>query len=369
MVIYWDQKIQAESLGGQIAHVHCEKCEFSYYYLLTRMGRGTGVAPYSLGTTGAAEAAHVMSQTDLRERLENEAETVPCPKCHWISTELVNGYRRSQYRLFNTAAVFVVLVGSASFLIASWYFSIGPVLDRWLVPYCLIGGPLASIALGAALIGLRNWLRSLIQPNRDFATAGKLPFGTPPALIRDDATGKFQLADPSLSNRHSQEKWVEWSFSHKSLPEICCECLGPPTPGREFPCEVTPSHVLKFPRCVDCIRKANWVCTQVGFVSFAVVMLVFAVGLLVLALAPTPFWIVFVAGTLMLMVISWGIGLIWTAPVALGLIDQSRGIAQLRFSNSDYRDAFVNHVARSGPVHAVGLPQFVADPEKPRDSH
>src|ERR1043166_2295232 len=125
MVFYLGNRYDAAILGRTVVGVKCDKCDCVYYFELARVGTGIGEAPYGIGNAEAASAAQRRSESDLQERLATEAELVPCPKCHWINDELVQGYRRSRFRGLTKATVLFCIVGTASALVCSWFINLG----------------------------------------------------------------------------------------------------------------------------------------------------------------------------------------------------------------------------------------------------
>lgn len=103
------------------------------FYELTMIGIGTTSAPYGLGATSAETTSKDLSALELQNRLIDEAELVPCPRCHWINEELIEGYRRSRYRWAAPLAGCHVLLSLAA---AAFYASMqsGPaefrIVDR-----------------------------------------------------------------------------------------------------------------------------------------------------------------------------------------------------------------------------------------------
>ena len=130
MFAYWGKHVASEHVGGRIVRVECAKCGCEYFYELTRIGTGSGTAPYGIGTASATRSAKEQSQRDLGQRLAFEAELVPCPKCNWINDDLVNGFRLGRYRRLGRVAIGVGFVGVIGSLIGAWYISIGPAVDR-----------------------------------------------------------------------------------------------------------------------------------------------------------------------------------------------------------------------------------------------
>jgi hypothetical protein len=195
MLFYYGKRYDAAKAGQRIVKVGCDRCGCEYFYELTRVGAGAASAPYGIGTQSAIRQAQAMSEQDVQKRLAHEADLVPCPSCNWINDELVQGYRRGRYRGLSGAALLFGILGTASALICGWYVSIGPPADRGAVPYIVVGGPVVVISFACALLVLRSLLRRLIQPNRRFPQPPKLPRGSPPALVLDNATGALCVAE------------------------------------------------------------------------------------------------------------------------------------------------------------------------------
>src|SRR4051812_7492944 len=102
MIIYTQTKFTTTVVGARIVSVNCENCGCDYYFELRRVGTGVGIAPYSLGQGRAEQSASERANQNIADRLEGEAELVPCPKCHWINEELVTAYRKSSYQGYAT---------------------------------------------------------------------------------------------------------------------------------------------------------------------------------------------------------------------------------------------------------------------------
>ena len=123
---------------------------------------------YGIGKSAAIRSSEKQAQADSRNRLSHEAELVPCPKCNWINDDLVEGYRRGRFRSLRTLAIGIGTFGTIGSLIGAWFIWVDPAPDHGALPYFLFAGPAISVSLGIALVLLRKWLRSRIQPNREF---------------------------------------------------------------------------------------------------------------------------------------------------------------------------------------------------------
>jgi hypothetical protein len=135
MVAYFQKRVEAALVGQRVVSVECDKCDCRYFYELSRIGTGSGIAPYGVGTASATHSAQEQSQRELSGRLELEAELVPCPRCNWINDELVLGYRRGQYRRVGMFALGVASLGTIGSLICAWFVFSGPPADQGALPY------------------------------------------------------------------------------------------------------------------------------------------------------------------------------------------------------------------------------------------
>jgi hypothetical protein len=350
MHFFYSQKsFTAEQVGHRIARVECSKCGCEYFYQLTRIGSGRGIAPYGVGVEGAKRSADEESQRDLDRRLRVEAELVPCPKCNWINDDLVNGYRRGQYVVLVGIAALVGLFGTLISLILAWFISRGPAADRTALPYLLIGGPTLFISLAAGLILIRTWLQSRIRPNRDFPLPPKLPPGSPPALLKNQFDGKLAPANVEHLQVSVSSDWLDFRIGRHTLPLVCCGCLQPTTMEHAFKREVTSTLQLQVPRCEACARSATRKSRIIFWVTVAAGTVVAAAVSVSLQLKADEIWMLCLA-FLPVAILVLGIGT-WAASKATDPVrvagDVSRGVLRLRFRNVEYARIVAKHIKDS----------------------
>lgn len=346
MLFYFGKHIESERVGQRVVRLECTKCGCEFFYNLTRIGKGSGTAPYGLGVSRATRMAQKRSQRDLDRRLQAEAELVPCPKCNWIPDELVDGFRRGRYRHYGIVAFCVGFVGTLASLMVAGLLSLGGPPDRMLVPYFLIGGPTLFIVPAVGIILLRKWLRSRIDPNRDYPFAPQLPPGSPPALVRQETSGELVPAKAFPSHEGVAVDWFDFQIGRHQFPPVCCGCLGAAAAGQGFKRTVTQTIQLDIPRCTDCAhdalrrsRRIWWTTTASGFVLGSAV-------LLCLNLESAEFWIfLFFALVISLVLATFAA---WTATAPVKLVsggDRSRGVIRLRFRNAGYARVLSEHIA------------------------
>jgi hypothetical protein len=305
---------------------------------LTRIGKGSGTAPYGIGAARAARTAQKQAQQDLERRLACEAELVPCPKCNWLSDELVEGFRRGRYRSFVAAAAIVGICGTLFSLVIVWFLSIGPAPDRGAVRYVLIGGPLISISMSVGIVLLRLWLRSRIQPNCDFPFAPKVPPGTPPALVKDErgTLVRAVLQQPATAVAGDS---CDFQIGRHQLPLVCCGCLRPTTTEYGYQ---TPTLIV--PRCRDCARVSNWAFWCIFGIVAACGSILGCASLVPLKLESAEYWIFSFCSLAVSLCFAAFIAWKATTPVTISGGDGSRGVVRLRFRSSEYGQIVAQHL-------------------------
>jgi hypothetical protein len=336
LFLYYGKTFESALAGGCVVGVVCDRCSRTYYYELARIGAGAHTASYGIGSSSANLKAQDQSEADLQQRLDTEAELVPCPQCHWINDELVRGYRRGRYRGIGKLAFGLGLAGSILSLVVAWCIHMGPQRDRWILPYVLIGGPAAFTGIAISLLLFRRWLRNRIQPNREFPKEPGLPPGTPLALILDEATQNLR---PTFRAFVPAEPFLDFQFGRHKLPPLCCECLQHGDEGRGYPVQVTRLVHFEVPRCAACAGTSNRQAKRVSLVFIGLGLLIGASVVVVMLMASVELWIVLVSPLVMFgvtLVIASSVADARTAPAKVIGRDRSRGVVRLRFRNSAY---------------------------------
>jgi len=111
MTVFIYTKHTASGEFSRMIEVKCEKCGCVYYYQLKRQGTGTDTSAYLLFEDWACETAKARAAQDGQNRLESEADLVPCPQCNWINEELVQGCKNSQFRGWTRKACWIAVIG------------------------------------------------------------------------------------------------------------------------------------------------------------------------------------------------------------------------------------------------------------------
>jgi hypothetical protein len=340
MFVHWAKQINAERVGGRIVRVACARCSCEYFYKFTRIGAGSGTAHYGLGVGRATLAANKQAQTDLDRRLASEAELVPCPKCNWINDELVAGFRRGSYRKLSDAATLIAAAGVVVGVILGLIFGFtSPVA----LGYALIL-PAVLLLAGGGLFLLRNWLRSRIRPNRDHPLPPQLPPASPPALVRDPASGQLVSVKQGQAPSHLRNEWVDFQIGRQTWPPVCCDCLQPASLDRGHPMKLTTTLRLTIPCCAECAQSTQRRFRRLLWNGATASILVTAAVVIPLNLD----WVEFCIASIGLLVVSFAV----SVPVARRMMapgkvvggDRSRGVVRLRFRNAAYARAVAEHL-------------------------
>jgi len=349
MPFYFGKHIESAHVGRRIASVTCDKCGCQYFYELARIGSGSGTAPYGIGAAAVTRSAEEQSQRDLQERLAAEAELVPCPKCHWISEDLVRGYRLGRYRRLGMFALGVGFFGTIASLICAWFISIGPAADRGSVPHFLFGGPAFFVMLAVGMILFRSWMRSRIRPNRDFPLAPTVPVGSPPALLFDESCGELRAAKPNPPEVGFTVEWVDFQVGRSQLPPLCCHCLQPASPESAYKLPIQGAINIDVPRCTACARRSKRAFWRIWFLVVAVGLLLGTPSVALLGLDSAEFWITLGGSLPILCALAAFTASTMTSPFRLMVADGSRGIVRLRFRNANYARMVAKHLSDSSP--------------------
>lgn len=190
---YFATTYESTAVGRRIVGIQCDKCRHEYCFELSRIGDGGARAHYGIGAEFAKNRAAVMAENDLKAKLENESDLVPCPNCNWINEEQIAIYRKSRYQglagCFGVFALFgACLATIICFLIVGRPNNNGDVGDQGIMPYFVFAIPAFMVVSAVLMFQLQSWLRNRINPNENFPDAPVVPPGSPTAKYYDEAT-------------------------------------------------------------------------------------------------------------------------------------------------------------------------------------
>jgi len=225
-------------------------------------------------------------------------------------------------------------------LVAAWFISNGPMVDRAALPYILYGGPALCIAGAFVLLGIQHALRSLIRPNVNFPQQPTIPIGTPPPLLKN-AGGQLERTEVQ-SDGEVRDDLCTLQLGRQKLPAACCECLSTENlilkveHGNRYAIPYGESQSITVPVCEPCrnsTSKRSWL---IGTVVFLSLLGGSYLGLKLSIDDETFLTIFFITAGLFSLAIAAYIASMLTAPFKYKASDDSRGVLSLCFRNSAY---------------------------------
>jgi hypothetical protein len=356
MPVFVGKVFTATQTGQRLERVTCEKCGTVFHYELTRVGLGKGSAPYLIGQAAASQRAEAAAEKDLRKRLDEEAELVACPKCHWVNQELIDRYRRRQYR---RAPLLIVVIFIAGFVAAPMlgaglteafgYGSRAPSIVTLTVMAVCLSSPV-WVLLG------RRQLRGRIDPNITYPRRPTVPPGTPPSLVetRDAQTDELQLV-PVPARDDSSMRVSEWAVfrpGQVQLPPVCCICLLAASTIYGSPLKVNEHSDVEVPLCGACsarLRRRWWLALLVFAVAWIACTALMTMA--VPGIDAVGRWCLFsIVGFLGALVGGVVIAGRVCRPYRLAVVDGDRGIVRFSASNPAYTGLLIEQVQASDGI-------------------
>ena len=190
MPVYIWTKHTASETGTRLAEVRCAKCDCTYFYELTREGAGIECSAYFLFENWARETAVAKAREDAKRRLASEAELVPCPSCHWINEELIEGYRRSRYRGWIEQSIWTAVIGMGLCAVPV-SASIGIPGQSGAVIFFGVIVPMFLLLVVTAVVLFVRTMRKRIAPNARYPEPPRSPRHVPASLMLDVESGQL----------------------------------------------------------------------------------------------------------------------------------------------------------------------------------
>lgn len=264
--VYFAKHFKHTATGVRIEQVACERCRTTYFYELSRVAVGASEAPYYTGQDAARQRAVVAAGRALAERLRNDVELVPCPKCNWVNESLVARYRRRRYRGAWPWIVGLLLGGSLAALLA--YYMPAEILALAPPLRTEIAAATLAVSLAAAMLIplVRRQLRLRIDPNQTHPRHPDLPPGTPPALLPRTAfpTGGVALLDPAPRHVGRPRDPADGAILRAGQSPhlaICTVCVAPSETTFRPPLKLQEASDLPASLCRTCasaLRRRWW---------------------------------------------------------------------------------------------------------------
>lgn len=261
-------KVDAAQIAPVVRQVRCEKCGCDYSYEMIRRGTGAASTAYGLFARRLPKAAAAEAAESLQQHLEQDHDPVGCPDCGWIQSTMVADLRRRAYRWMTkpALAVFVFLMVFAGLFAVTGVLgkvqgARGPLATKGLL-IALILAVIAVIVISVTA-GLRNVLRSRIDPNRGHPDEPGYVPGAPQAISLSDSSRGRPLADfnrnPKLPYERKRRElepggWITVQLAHFRCPPLCCKCLSATSEVHKL--RITRLAQASVPFCADCRRRA-----------------------------------------------------------------------------------------------------------------
>ncbi len=322
---------EATQAAETVDKVRCEKCDCVYYYQKRRLGVGRSVRLY--GFIGKSNnSANQQANDEVARRLETESDPVPCPKCHWINEQLVDGYRRTRYRSLTSWGIWLFSFGTLISLIVAYVLSVGAVQDRVYIPYVLIVGPFTSALLAGICFGAQWLLRKLTNPNHRYPQKPILPFGVPQALLLDPTSNQLVPHEKGReSDDEADDPWIIVPMTQVVVP-VACFCCNAKEQLTIDP--VASQSGLPIMKCTPCRRQQRN--RKVLFVLVGL-LLSATIGAFVIRLADEVGYVIYGSVILVSALVMLVLASLFDPTVDVSMIDRDRGIMRLGFSNPEFR--------------------------------
>lgn len=150
----YTSKVRASTLKP----VHCEGCGAHFAYRMTREAEGTGSSMLFLDNDGAKQRASDEASAAVRQKLRDEADNIPCPRCGVYQPEMVVRLKSEHHGYLRVIGIIAIIVGA-------------------LAAFCGALSLLGVSAVGVGLLVLRGWLARRHDPNAN--AAARIGYSSP----------------------------------------------------------------------------------------------------------------------------------------------------------------------------------------------
>jgi hypothetical protein len=142
--------------GNAARTVHCENCGEQFLFDVERKAEATRISLFFLNMAGARAGATADADEKLSDKLYNDVEPVPCPRCGLYQPDMVAFLRYRRYRWLKYLAIPFLMLSA----IAGGLLAVGKInQDKLLAPALGSGG------FGLLLLILRRALMARLDPN------------------------------------------------------------------------------------------------------------------------------------------------------------------------------------------------------------
>ncbi len=228
MNLQFGSDVAATVEGDAVKTVCCESCDQSYSYQMIREGVGEG---FNLlwSTRGAAEAeARKRAARDLRRKLAQDADLVPCPRCGHCQADMVKATKEKRHSWMTVVAL---LAGFVFIYALPMSLPGGKIGGRDRVIAGIVAAGTGLLAFGMAI--LQSTLRRNYDPN-EMALADRLEIARSRCLSDVESPAADREDSPSAVGDIEEQAEDEESVSSSNwaagfqfiLYGILCEVLG-----------------------------------------------------------------------------------------------------------------------------------------------
>jgi hypothetical protein len=91
--------------------VKCESCSAHYIYKMERQAEGQGNSLLFLDNDGAKQRASDEAEQKVRQKLKDEFDTVPCPKCGCYQEAMAQVVRGRRFAFLRWLGIAAIVVG------------------------------------------------------------------------------------------------------------------------------------------------------------------------------------------------------------------------------------------------------------------
>ena len=163
----------ATASGSTIKSVVCEKCAYTYPYILTRSIKISDITPMGIGAA-TSQGIATAAEDRLAKVFETDCDPVPCPQCGWYQSAMLGRAQGVLGRKFRTdlKTIGVALLISSAIALQGAIFLVFEGLEQneslmILAGVALIAFGVPGLIAGIGVIRRRNRLLREYNPNAD----------------------------------------------------------------------------------------------------------------------------------------------------------------------------------------------------------
>jgi hypothetical protein len=184
LMFFWLLSKNVKVRGSTVVGTRCQQCGEKYHYQLKRA---------AWGQNPSKTMAREMAQKQLRGKLRNDIDPVPCPDCGWFQEEMVLLLRERRLRWLRALGIACVALGMALGLgVAIWAQEqlVSPTVATLLAALAIAVVPLLG---GAAFLLLRHFDNARYDPNDPETEQERIELGRCRTVTKEKAAEMIEL--------------------------------------------------------------------------------------------------------------------------------------------------------------------------------